>query len=1079
MNKIPFCHLHVHDGYSLLDSMIRIKSAVHKVKEDGHTALAQTNHGNLAGIVKFVDECTKQKIKPILGMEAYIAIDSRHRKKYAKGEHSASHLILLAKNTKGWDNLRTLSTLAYTEGFYKKPRIDHELLQRHAEGLIVSSACMGSDICVHLMAGMNADGDGKVEFSPDIAEAKLLWYQGLFGPDFYAELQDHGQDSTQVKINEWLRSRMPESQIIATADCHYLEASDYDTHDSLLCCNTASSKLDPNRWRFPSDQCWLKTTEEMSQLFYEHELTNTQKIADQVEFELPLRKQWFMPELPSEVVPRGFSKEQINGIFIEHCWNGFYNRFPQYQNESIIDVENSQHGSRLLYEMDVIQRAGFVEYMLVLWDLMKWCREQDIMVGPGRGSAVGSLATYCLGITGVDPIERKLPFERFINPGRLERFAPPDIDLDFQKSRRQDVIEYLKQRYGEDHVCNIGTYSTFGPAKIVKKLGHVLNIPLDVVNKIANIIPEGESSLQGAGPAAEPHGLSLDNVWEQSDEFRKIIESLGETGLYLLHYARGLRSLGTHASTHASGIIITNKPVSDIIPLMVAKSGTKEEITLAQLDMSDVEAFGLIKFDILGLITLDILKEVEVNIKTYNDPNFTWEGVNLDDEKIYELLTSGRTMGIFQAAGGGYVRLLQQAKPKSVEDLAVLNSLCRPGPMLSGDTATYIRRRNGQEPIAYLFPQLKPILDSSNGCCAFQEQIMAIAHECAGFTLAEADDLRKVMGKKQVDKIPQYKQKLIDGLIQHCGITQQIGEKFWEQILPMAEYVFNRSHSMGYSYLTALTAWAKNYYPAYFLAAAMSAEIQGSGENLAILVRDAQMLNCTIIGPDVNNSQEGFTAIDPYTILTGLNCIRKCGENSVKKILEERRKNGPFESSTDWRARIAPRDATIAVLTNLQRSGAFDTIDENNYFAALTLDEQYEIFGFHLTGHPCLLNRHEWQKRIPNLVTLQEIIDDWTMEKTTEYTKFGAKRKSNYKQHTTCVMITKVTKKKSKKDGKFMFMMEIEDESATMKMIINANKMAQFGNPELKEGRIMQVIGRKSEDERWADYFNAQQIKML
>lgn len=1065
MSKIPFVHLHSHSGYSLLDSMVRIDSAVKKISEDGQNAIAFTEHGNLASVVKVNSACKKYNVKQIVGMEAYIAPDSRYRKKYERGEHYASHLILLVKNAKGWENIKKLSTLSYTEGFYRKPRIDHELLARYSDGLICTSACLGGDIAVHLVAGMNIDGDGKTEYNPDIAFSKLQWYFQTFGNDFYAELQYHGAENVQQKLNEWYRSNVPKSQIIASSDCHYLNEEDYDVHDSLLCCNTASRKDDPDRWRFPTNQCWLKSTNEMAALFFQHELENTQKIADQVEFELPLHKQWFVPEVPVDIILNNNLE-----TFKNQCWAGLYNKLG----ESIPE----EYVNRLNYEIEIIVKAGFVEYILVLWDLMQYCEREDIMIGPGRGSAVGSLVCWTLGITGIDPIQRKLPFERFINPGRLERFSPPDIDLDFQKENRQNVINFLKQRYGNENVCQIGTYSTFGPAKLVKKLSNVLGIDLSTANKICAIIPEGESSLQGAGPAAEPHGLSLDDVWTQSHDFRQIIEQLGEPGLYLLHYARGLRSLGTHASTHASGVIIASQPVEEIIPLMVAKSsGTKEEIKLAQLDMFDIEAFGLIKFDILGLITLDILKSVEKQIKKNDNPNFTWEGIDLDDPQIYNLLVSGRTMGIFQAAGGGYVRLLQQAKPRNVEDLAVLNSLCRPGPMLSGDTQTYISRRNGQEQIYYLFPQLKPILERNFGCLSFQEDIMEIAHQCAGFSLAEADDLRKVMGKKQTDKIPKYKEQFINGLIEYSHITREIGEKLWTQILPMAEYVFNKSHAMAYSYLTAQTAWAKVYYPSYFLAATLTAENEGSGDAIPTLIRDAQMFGCTIVSPDVNFSEKGFVALDKKTIMLGLNCIRGVGPASVDNIIEERKKNGYFQSSINWRERIPAKNATKTVLDNFHQAGCFDQID--NVSTKISLEKEFELFGFHISGHPCQINRIQWQKEISNLVTLHEIEEDWRTEQKLSYTQYGQRRIEKYLEHRTRVMITNITKKKSKKDGKFMFMLDIEDETHTMKMILNASQMNKFGNPELKKGLIVDILGRKSDPNKWKGYLDASIFRIV
>ena len=1069
--KTPFVHTHCHTGYSLLDSMVRIPSMIRKAKEDGQTACCITDHGNLAGVVKFTDTCNKYSIKPILGEEFYIAPDSRHRKKYAKGEHSYSHLILLAKTAKGWDNLRTLSTLAYTEGFYRKPRIDHELLSRYAEGLICTSACIGSDTSIHLKAGPNADGDGKVEFDPELAAAKIAWYFSLFGNDFYIELQSH--DDAQERVNEWYRSRYPRDRIIATADCHYLNAEDFDTHDTLLCCNTGSSKYDPDRWKFPTDQCWLKTTDEMLERFFEWEVTNTQTLADSVEFELPLRKQFFMPELPEDILfddtPLLNGKSYIpllhpEIVFRKKCYMGLAER--------LLGIPLG-YKERLEYEMDVFVKAGFVEYTLILWDLMEYCKKHDIFTGDGRGSGAGSLVLYALGIVNVDPVERDCPFERFINPGRISNFSPPDVDLDFPKSRRGEILEYLRARYGADRVCQIGTYSTFGAAKLVKKLAPVLHLDQGAVNRIAGIIPEGESSLQGAGPAGEPHGISLEEVYEQSPAFKEIIDEMGEQGRQLMHYAHGLRSLGTHASTHASGLIIASRPVSEIIPLMVAKSSsTKEEIVLAQLDMTDVEAFGLIKFDILGLETLDVLASVQEQVRRHEDPSFSFNDIDLDDPKTYELLGSGRTVGIFQASGGGFGRLLQQAKPTTLEDLAVLTSLCRPGPMLAGATEQYLKRRQGLEAVTYDIPELEPILERNFGVLAFQEDIMAIANRLAGFSLAEADELRKVMGKKQIEKMPAYQEKFVSGLEDETGVSRRHGEELWNQLLPMSQYVFNRSHAMAYSMTTAKTGYAKAHYPAYFAAAAMTAEISGTGqgEDLPMLVRDAQSCGCLFLPPDINESESAYTAVDRQIILLGLLSIRGVGPAAVHAILEERALRGPYASAIDLRARTAPRSVNAGHIKALERAGAFG-------ISKLTFEEELDVYGFYLSGHPCARERGEWDAL--GISTLREVHEDNEKTKGIRYTKYGRKRVFVFRTHTVCCTVTKLIQKKSKKTKKLMLMLDIEDETRDMKMIVNASQLERFGNPEIKKGALLEIQGTKSDPLKWQGYFDPSNLKVI
>ena len=1081
-----FTHLHLHTAYSLLDSTNRIESIADRIKEMGQTAAAITDHGTLAGAVKFTDAMKKRGLKPILGMEAYIAPDSRHRHKYPrvptgefdengkekmKDAHSASHLILLAKTAKGWDNLRQLSTLSYLEGFYKKPRIDHETLERYSEGLIATTACMGGDISVHLKAGLDVEGEGKAVFDPELAEVKLAWYVSVFGPDFYIELQEHGEHSAQRAINDWYRERYPAEMIFASADAHYLIESDYDVHDILLCCNVQKPQHDPNRWRFPTDQAWLKSTEEMLELFSIQEVENTMKIADSVEFELPLRKQFYMPELPADIL-EGNSAEYK---FRNECIRGLERRLGLHEEEPM--PEN--YAQRLDYEMEVFINpsksfdANFVTYALILWDLMDWCARTEIFTGDGRGSGAGSLVLYALGIVNVDPILRDCPFERFINPGRLQNFAPPDVDLDFPKSRRQDVIAYLRERYGEENVVQIGTYASLGPAGIIRKLAIPLGIDHSTVSKLTSIIPEGEATQQGSGAASEVHGLSLDDVWKQSETFRHIVTKMGDQGKWLLHYARGLRNLGTHASTHASGILITDRPAGELVPLMTGK-GDNKDLVLAQFDMFDVEAMGCIKYDILGLDTLDVLAAVQQYIRDFEDASFSFDQVDLDDPAAYALLSSGRTMGIFQASGGGFGRLLPQSQPRSVEDLAVLTSLCRPGPSLSGATATYLRRRQGLEPVTYPIPQLESILGKNEGVLAFQEDIMAIAHQLAGFSLSEADELRKVMGKKQIDKMPKYQRMLVDGLEEHSGISPHEGEKLWEQLVPMAQYVFNRSHAMAYSYTTAKCAWGKAHYPAYFLAAAMSADSSGtnSGANLPALVRDAQYAGCVMVKPNINTSQRGFTPLNRTAIQLGLLSIRGVGEAAATVILAEREANGPFESIEDWRLRVPARSANALVQTALERAGAFGETQDN-------LADEFELFGFYLTDHQCARMRPGWLIECPDLETIEAINADDDKERKMIHTKFGRKPVWQFKEKHLRAIVTKVTKKKSKRDGSFMLMIEVEDETGGIKLIINAKQLIKFESPSITKGATLDMRGRKSDPTKWLGYFEPSSLSVL
>lgn len=1071
-----FVHLHCHTGYSLLDSMIRIPELADKVAQNKMPACAVTDHGNLAASVKFTEAMLKKGVKPILGCEFYIAPDSRLRRKYAKGEHSYSHLILLAKNEIGWKNLMALSTESYVSGFYRKPRIDKALLREHHEGLICTSACIGGDVATYLKGGLDFDGEAKVAYDPMRAAENIGWYFDLFGDDFYLEIQSH--DDVHDAIAEWYRERYPSSQIIATADAHYLNAVDCDTHDTLLCCGTYNRKADPDRWRFPTDQCWVKTEEEMQGRFLANEIENTVKVADKVDFELPLRKQFHMPELPTDIA-QGDPTEK----FIKECRDGLSQRLWTTYG-TIVDESTAESDpffsyiKRLEYEMDVFIRAQFVEYALLLWDLMRWCVAQDIFTGDGRGSGAGSLVLYALGITNVDPIARDCPFERFINAGRLERFAPPDVDLDFPQSKRQDVIQYLRERYGEDRVCQIGTYATLGPADLIRKLQKPLDIDYGVMNKLCALIPKGESSQQGSGAAGNIGGLTLDDVYMTVPLFRELVDSMGDLGRWMMHYARGLAKLGTHASKHASGVIITNQPVRNLLPLMTGSDGDN---LMAQLDMFDVELLGLIKFDLLGIKTLDVLAYVRKMIREFDDPEFDFQKVDLDDPAPYQLLHEGRTSGIFQASGGGFGQLLPQMKPTTVEHLCALTSLCRPGPKISGLTDTYVRRARGEEEVTYKIHQLEPILGRNYGVMAYQEDIMAIANQLCGYSLAEADDLRKIMGKKQREKMPAQREKFLRGLESHSGISPALGDELWTEIAAMAEYVFNRSHAMAYSYQTAKCTWSKFYYPAYFLAGSMTSEVRGDSAELPAMLQDARFLGVALRPPDINSGQEEYTALDRKTIMVGLLGIRDVGEKAVEAILTERARCGPYTSKSDFRARLPAKSVNVKVFKALESAGAFDHLEGRTRLVTTDrLIEEFNLFGFFLTGHPCGVLRAAWSAEDVDLVTIAAVENEY--EQTAYYVqgRHGRTRKFGYPERKVRAVVTKCETKKSKRaDGKIMLFIDIEDETGHSKMIINQTKLQQMGNPAIVKGAILTIRGRKADPAKYPGYFEPTAIEPL
>ena len=1065
---MSFVHTHVHSGYSLLDSMIRIDALVARVKELGQTAVSLTDHGTLAGAVKFTDACLKEGIKPLLGQEFYIASDSRWRKKYAKGEHAYSHLILLAKNDVGWRNLMRLSTLAYSEGFYRKPRIDHALLADHSEGLICTSACIGGDIAVHLIGG-SAEEKAKTPFDPELAQAKIDWYFSVFGEDFFCEMQSYGKDY-QEYVNDWYRSRVPASQLLATADCHYLMASDADCHDTLLCAGTYSRKSDPERWRFVADEFYLKSEAEMLDRFRDQECANTAILADRIDFVLPLRKQFYMPELPADI-----KGEDTVGTFRQLCIWGLTEHLVRTWGDCApedFSSRNKPYWDRLEMEMNVYERAGYVEYALLLWDLMRWCGTRGIFTGDGRGSGVGSLVLFALGITKVDPIERACPFERFINAGRLERFAPPDVDLDFPRSRRAEVIEYLRDRYGAERVCQIGTYATLGPSALVRQLATPLGIDPSVVKRLCDPIPSGETSVQGAGAAAESTGLSLQDIYDQSAEFRAAVDGLGETGQDLMRYGAALAKLGTHASKHASGIIIADRPVAELLPLM--RSNNDEP--MAQFDMFDIEALGLIKFDILGLKTLDVLDYVERSIRV-TDPDFRLRDVDLDDEDSYRLMQTGRTTGIFQAEGGGFGKLLPQIRPTTVEQLSAITSLCRPGPVNAGITDSYVRRSNGQEPVVYPIPALEPILRNNFGLITYQEDIMAIAHQLAGYTLAEADDLRKIMGKKQREKMPYHEEKFMSGLMRN-GVDYESAYALWEEINKMAEYVFNRGHAMAYSYLTAKCAWAKAHYPAYFIAATMTEEAMGDSGGLPALLSDARHLGVNVLPPDINESQDGFVALNKDVILAGLRSIKGVGEKAVEAILTDRQARGPFTSLEEFESRLPAKSCNALVRRALERAGAFDAMQgRKRLLTSERLMEEFELFGFFLSGHPIARARANWGEHI---MTISAVMTDTALEKYRKWRDGKHVIVWGNKERTLRVVVTKLDKRKSKRGGNaLLYFCEIEDETGTAKMFLHSGHLEKLGIDNLKNGSFLEVVGRKADQRTWAGYIEPNTLKVV
>ncbi len=888
---MKFTHLHVHSHYSLLDGLSKIDDLLDYIKKLGMDSCAITDHGVLYGAVEFYQKAKKRGIKPIIGCEVYVAIDGMDQRRPSIDD-KRYHLVLLVKNEQGYKNLIQLVTKAHLEGFYYKPRIDEELLAQYSEGLIAMTACLQGKIPFLITANKKEE-----------AEKTALKYQKIFGPDnFYLEIQHHPNLPSQEKVNETLIafSKKLNIPLVATNDCHYLRPEDSEAQDILMLINTDARIDDPNRATIKWDNFSLRTSEEMAEIFKKtpEAIENTQKIAELCNFEFKLGE----IKLPYFALPDNETPDQY---LRELCEKGLEKRY----NFSINNIQNEEAKKiieRLEYELSVIKKTGFAGYFLIVQDFINWAKNKRIVIGPGRGSAAGSIVSYLINITDIDPIKYNLLFERFLNP---ERISMPDIDLDFTDWRRDEVIEYIKNKYGEDKVAQIITFGTMAARAAIRDVGRALQYSYSFCDRIAKTIP---------------FGFNLKQAEEQVAEFREIYQS-NEEAEKLIDFAKKLEGCARHASTHACGLVISKEPLTDLVPLQHPTQN--DDTIVTQYEMHAIEDLGLLKMDLLGLKNLTIIEDTLARIYKIQNKSLRIEDIPLDDEKVYKLLQKGDSTSVFQLESDGMKRYLKQLKPTEFEDIIAMVSLYRPGPMQF--IPDYIKGKHGTKKITYIHPNLEPILSKTYGIMVYQEQLMELTQKLAGFTLGEADVLRKAVGKKIKELLLEQKEKFINGGIKN-GIDKKTIEELWEWILPFASYGFNRSHGASYAMIAYRTAYLKTHFPIEFMSAVLTSE-KNDIEKIAFLIEECKRMGIDVLAPDINESFKNFSVVPKENkIRFGLLTIKNVGVNVVEEIVEERKKNGPYKSIVDFITRVASKNINKKSMESLIKTGVFDKFEERN-----------------------------------------------------------------------------------------------------------------------------------------------------
>ncbi len=884
MRFANFVHLHTHSQYSLLDGACRLDLVIDLAKEYRMPALAITDHGNIFGAVEFYKKATKAGVKPIIGMEAYVAGASRfERKPSQRYPDGGFHLVLLARNKTGYSNLIKLATAGFLEGFYHRPRIDKELLRQYADGLIGTSACLKGEVNWHLLHN-----------NPEMAAATAREYNDIFGEgNFFLEIQNHNLEKEQLLV-PMISAIHRETGIplVATNDCHYLKREDAEAHDALLCIQTGKFVSDTDRMRYDTDQIYFKSAEEMSKLFsdFPEAVENTVRIAERCNVELEMGHL----HLPQFEIPKPFTDAD----------NYLKNLAEQGLRERYKEITDELQG-RMDYELSVIKQMGYAGYFLIVKDFIDYARSQHIPVGPGRGSAAGSLVSYCLNITNIDPMKYSLLFERFLNPDRI---SMPDIDIDFSDRGRDKIIDYVVKKYGSDNVCQIITFGTMAARAVVRDVGRVLSMPYSEVDKIAKMVP---FAVNITLEQALNQNQDLKNLYENDPRIKKLID-----------LSKTLEGLTRHASTHAAGVVIAPSALTNYVPLF---KGSRDEIT-TQFDMKIVEQIGLLKMDFLGLRTLTVIDDTLKMIEKNFGEKIDIDGIDLNDKKVYKLFSQGDTVGVFQFESGGMRDYLRRLKPENLTDLTSMNALYRPGPLDSGMIDIYIERKKGAREIKYDHPILEKILKDTYGVIVFQEQVLQIANALAGYTMGKADILRKAMGKKQVELMAEQKKEFLSGC-EKKKIPAEIASAVFDQIETFARYGFNKAHSTGYAYIAYQCGYLKVHYPYEFMAANMSSEMDSS-DRIYKLMDECHRLGIAVLPPDINESQKDFIAKDKK-IRFGLLAVKNVGAGVVEAIIEAREKDGKFASFDDFISRVNLKSLNRRAVESLIAAGAFDAIPGN------------------------------------------------------------------------------------------------------------------------------------------------------
>lgn len=904
MSEKQFVHLHLHTDYSLLDGAIQVKPLAQRTAELGMQACAMTDHGNMFGAISFYNAMKSKGVKPIIGCEVYIARRSRKDRAGAAGpgEKANYHLILLAKNLEGYQNLVRLTSRAYTEGFYYKPRIDKELLAEHSKGLVALSACM-SGVPSAMLAR---------DCFEDAASAAIEFGEIMGKGNYYLEIQEHGLDA-QKRIRKSLveLSKRTNIPLVATNDAHYLSPDDAVAHDVLLCIGSGKTIKDPNRLRYGAPTFYVRSPEEMWGIFGKElpeTLTRTVEIAEMCDLQLPQGINY----LPNYPIPEADAGLSIDDYFEKVVREGYEQRRQQVWDRlwgrGELRHSLSDYQERVSREIAMIKRMGFPGYFLIVWDFIRYAKVHGIPVGPGRGSAAGSLVAYCLNITDVDPLQYDLLFERFLNP---ERVSMPDIDIDFCVRGRGEVINHVANLYGRDSVCQIITFGTMASKAAIKDVGRALDMPYGEVDRIAKLIP----------PPIRGRNVSITQALEQVPELRTAVENNPQVR-ELIDLARRLEGCARHTSVHAAGVVISPTPLRELIPVAVS---SKDELT-TQYSMSDLEKTGMLKMDFLALTALTVISDCLKSIKQSLGVEIDWADAPLDDEKAMKLFAEGRTEAVFQFESSGMQEICRKLRPKGLEDLAALNALYRPGPLDGGMVDDFIERHHGHKSVRYIIPEMKEILSNTYGILVYQEQIMQLAQKLAGYSLGDADLMRRAMGKKKREEMAVHEQKFIDGAIQR-GIKREKAQQIFSLMAQFADYGFNRSHSVAYAYIAFQTAYLKAHFPEQFYAAVLSNEIQDTAKVFKYS-NELRGQGIKLLSPDINESMAGFTPLKG-AIRYGLAAIKGIGQASVNAIIEAR-SNGKFHSFFDFVERCES-GVNKKVLESLICAGAFDSLNSGSH----------------------------------------------------------------------------------------------------------------------------------------------------